>query len=70
MLQTPADMSSIHIGGLLRCSELCCMSRFAKHLALQVNADEHRDLGGRFGVSGFPTLKWFGRGKPTDAPEE
>jgi len=36
----------------------------------KVNADEHRDLGGRFGVSGFPTLKWFGRGKPTDAPED
>ena len=46
------------------------MSQIAQHLALQVNADEHRDLGGRFGVSGFPTLKWFGRGKPTDAPEE
>jgi len=25
----------------------------------KVDADAHRDLGGRFGVKGFPTLKWF-----------
>jgi hypothetical protein len=25
----------------------------------QVDADKHRSLGTRFGVSGFPTLKWF-----------
>ena len=25
----------------------------------KVDADEHRELGTRFGVSGFPTLKWF-----------
>lgn len=25
----------------------------------KVDADEHRDLGRRFGVQGFPTLKWF-----------
>lgn len=24
-----------------------------------MNADEHKDLGKRFGVQGFPTLKWF-----------
>jgi len=24
-----------------------------------VDADKHRDLGGRFEVSGFPTIKWF-----------
>jgi len=24
--------------------------------------NKHRDLGGRFGVSGFPTLKWFPKG--------
>jgi len=27
-----------------------------------VDADKHRDLGGRFGVSGFPTLKFFPAG--------
>ena len=25
----------------------------------KVDADEHKDLGRRFGVQGFPTLKWF-----------
>ncbi|WIA31657.1 hypothetical protein OEZ86_002576 [Tetradesmus obliquus] len=37
----------------------------------KVNADSHRSLGERFGVSGFPTIKWFSRGKPvtTDAAE-
>jgi len=25
----------------------------------KVDADNHKDLGKRFGVSGFPTLKWF-----------
>jgi hypothetical protein len=33
-------------------------------LLLQVNADSHRSLGERFEVQGFPTLKWFSRGKP------
>merc|ERR1719400_662831 len=28
-----------------------------------VNADEHRSLGGQFGVQGFPTIKVFGRDK-------
>ncbi|KAI9313915.1 thioredoxin-like protein [Dichotomocladium elegans] len=28
----------------------------------KVDADEHRDLGARFGVQGFPTLKWFPKG--------
>jgi len=27
----------------------------------KVDADGHRDIGGRYGVSGFPTLKWFGK---------
>ena len=33
-----------------------------------VDADAHRDLGGRFGVRGFPTIKIFGKNKknPTD----
>jgi len=34
----------------------------------KVDADEHRDLGKRFGVQGFPTLKWFD-GK-SDKPED
>jgi hypothetical protein len=33
-----------------------------------VNADVHRDLGGQYGVRGFPTIKVFGQNKlkPTD----
>lgn len=33
-----------------------------------VNADEHNDLGGRYGVRGFPTVKIFGanKNKPED----
>jgi len=34
----------------------------------KVDADKHKDLGGRFGVSGFPTLKWFPKGSKT--PED
>ncbi len=34
----------------------------------KVDADEHKSLGKRFGVQGFPTLKWFD-GK-SDQPEE
>lgn len=34
----------------------------------KVDADEHRDLGRKFGVQGFPTLKWFD-GK-SDEPED
>lgn len=34
-----------------------------------VDADEHKDLGKRFGVQGFPTLKWFD-GKPGSTPED
>jgi len=34
----------------------------------KVDADAHRDLGSRYGVSGFPTLKWFpaGSSQPED----
>lgn len=34
----------------------------------KVDADEHKELGRKFGVQGFPTLKWFdGKSdKPTD----
>lgn len=35
----------------------------------QVDADAHRSLGEKFGVRGFPTLKWFPRGKPADPVE-
>ena len=33
-----------------------------------VNADEHQQLGGRYGVKGFPTIKIFGanKNKPND----
>ena len=34
----------------------------------KINADKHRDLGGRFSVRGFPTLKWFPKGSTT--PED
>ncbi|KAK9868741.1 hypothetical protein WJX84_002525 [Apatococcus fuscideae] len=34
----------------------------------KVNADEHKSLGTRFGVGGFPTLKYFSRGKPVNEP--
>ena len=34
----------------------------------KVDADEHKSLGKRFGVQGFPTLKWFD-GK-SDKPED
>ncbi|KAI8914957.1 thioredoxin-like protein [Powellomyces hirtus] len=30
----------------------------------KVDADKHKALGGRFGVKGFPTLKWFPKGSP------
>ena len=32
----------------------------------KVNADDHRSLGERFDVRGFPTIKWFPRGRPDD----
>lgn len=33
-----------------------------------VNADDHKELGGKFGVRGFPTIKIFGanKSKPDD----
>ena len=34
----------------------------------KVDADEHKDLGRKFGVQGFPTLKWFD-GK-SDKPQD
>jgi protein disulfide-isomerase A6 len=37
---------------------------FAKDevIIAKVDADEHKDLGSKFGVTGFPTLKWFPKG--------
>lgn len=35
----------------------------------KVDADEHKSLGKRFGVQGFPTLKWFD-GKAGSKPED
>lgn len=32
----------------------------------KVDADEHRELGQRFGVRGFPTIKFFVNGEPRD----
>lgn len=31
----------------------------------KVDADAHRDLGGEFGIQGFPTIKWFPKGVTT-----
>lgn len=36
----------------------------------KVDADKHRELGTRFGVSGFPTIKWFTRGEKVSDPSE
>jgi len=32
----------------------------------KVDADAHKDLGSRYGVTGFPTLKFFGRDSKTE----
>jgi protein disulfide-isomerase A6 len=34
-------------------------------LIAKVDADKHKDLAGRFGVSGYPTIKWFPKGSTT-----
>ena len=41
-------------------------------MVAKVDADKHRSLGERFGVTGFPTLKFFpaGAGKPEDIVED
>ena len=41
-------------------------------IVAKVDADKHRSLGERFGVTGFPTLKFFpaGAGKPEDLAED
>ncbi|KAG0166877.1 hypothetical protein DFQ28_006814 [Apophysomyces sp. BC1034] len=35
----------------------------------KVDADQHRDLGQRFDVKGFPTLKWFPKGYTSESIE-
>ena len=32
----------------------------------KLDADEHRDIAERFGVKGYPTIKWFSEGVPND----
>lgn len=39
----------------------------ARVVIAKVNADDHQSLGERFQVRGFPTIKWFPRGRPTDS---
>jgi len=37
----------------------------------KIDADKHKDIGGRYDVSGFPTIKWFGKNnKETPEPYE
>lgn len=38
-------------------------------LIVKVDADEHSTLGSRYGIEGFPTLKWFPNGINSD-PED
>ncbi|KAF9423326.1 hypothetical protein BGZ94_008338 [Podila epigama] len=40
-----------------------------KVLIVKVDADQHRSLGSRFGVKGFPTIKWFPNGLDS-SPED
>lgn len=40
-----------------------------KVVVARVDADAHRELGQRFGVSGFPTIKFFPRGTADKTPE-
>ncbi|KAJ1921713.1 hypothetical protein H4219_000446 [Mycoemilia scoparia] len=46
---------------------------FAAHkddvIIAKLDADEHRDLGTRFDIKGFPTIKWFPKGETKD-PED
>ena len=44
-------------------------SQGSKVSVANVDADDHKSLGKRFGVQGFPTLKWFS-GKKGEEPED
>jgi protein disulfide-isomerase A6 len=35
-----------------------------------VDADQHRSLGNRFNIAGFPTLKWFSKGEDYKNPKD
>jgi protein disulfide-isomerase A1 len=37
-----------------------------KAVLAKVDADSEKDLGAKFEVEGFPTLKWFVNGKPQE----
>ena len=39
-------------------------------IVANVDADKHKSLGGRFGVKGFPTLKFFPKGGDLSNPEQ
>lgn len=63
------------VKGVQSCKDsiICCKYLFwaqGSLLISQVDADAHRDLGEKFGVRGFPTIKWFKRGAPVSSPEE
>jgi len=34
----------------------------------KIDADKHKEIGGRYGVTGFPTIKWFGKNNK-ESPE-
>jgi protein disulfide-isomerase A6 len=41
-------------------------ARYSKDVVIaEVDCDQHRDIGSRYGVSGFPTLKYFPKGSTT-----
>ena len=56
------------VSSLVLCILSFCLRGYILHI--QVNADEHGPIGEKFGVRGFPTIKFFGRGKSTASPEE
>ena len=41
-------------------------SKGSKAVLAKVDADSEKELGTKFDVSGFPTLKWFINGKPQE----
>lgn len=63
----PALSSRVVIGKV--CIEVLVDTRLQRGRQ-QVDADKHRELGTRFGVSGFPTIKWFTRGEKVSEPSE
>lgn len=40
--------------------------RTFSHIVPQVDATEEPDTAARYGVNGYPTLKWFVDGKPLE----